>query len=257
LGIVVVGGVWYFRDELKNTLKRITGIGFNELKFGPPPEQQIPSSPSTVAAQELPSPSSKPGALAPKPNLDTFIERIKSFISGDQLDPVLQRLRADLVPTAGPDTSDQIEILMYLVASLTVQVSHERNYTAILGSQLNLLAQASPAGGITTAMANALYEQAKAVYPQVYTTFRFDQWIGFLINAGLLAQIGEAYVLTNFGRGFLKYIVDRQLAVNKLAWTRNSFEQGSQDFPTQYIFYIAWERSRKSIQFLRRGAVAL
>ena len=72
-------------------------------------------------------------------------------------------------------------------------------------------------GGIMPAMANALYEQAKAAYPQLYTTYRFDQWIGFLIGAGLLTQSTEgAYVLTNFGRGFLKYIIDRQLPINKL-----------------------------------------
>jgi hypothetical protein len=101
-------------------------------------------------------------------------------------------------------------------ASLSVQLAHEKNYNAIFGSQLNLLAQANGAGGITPAFANALYEQAKAANPQLYTTYRFDQWIGFLINAGLLVQSNGAYVLTNFGRGFLKYIVDRQLPVNKL-----------------------------------------
>jgi hypothetical protein len=209
---VAVLGVWYFRNELKTALKRITEIGLSGAKFGPPPDQQIPSSPSIVTAQELPAP--KPDVPALKPDVQTYIAQIKSFISADQLDPLLLKLKTELA-TVGT-TSDQLELLLYLAASLTVQLSHERNYNGIFGSQLNLLSQANGAGGITPARANAFYEEAKAAYPQLYTTYRFDQWIGFLIAAGLLTQSAEgAYVLTNFGRGFLKYIIDRQLPVNK------------------------------------------
>jgi hypothetical protein len=181
---VVAGGLWYYRNELKTALKRITEIGVSGAKFGPPPEQQIASTPSTVTAQELPSASPKSDLSAPKPDLQVFIEKIKSFISADQLDPVLQKLRTELT-ALWTNTSDQMETLWYLAASLSVQLAHEKNYNAIFGSQLNLLAQANGAGGITPAFANALYEQAKAANPQLYTTYRFDQWIGFLINAGL------------------------------------------------------------------------
>lgn len=167
-----------------------------------------------MAAQELPL-APKADLPAPEPDLQAFIEKIKSFISGDQLDPVLQKLRTELT-TTWTNTSDQMEILWYLAASISVQLAHERNYNAIFGSQLNLLAQANGAGGIPIAFANALYEQAKAANPQLYAAYRFDQWIGFLINAGLLAQSNGAYILTNFGRGFLKYLVDRQLSYNKL-----------------------------------------
>jgi hypothetical protein len=57
---VVALGIWYFRNELKTALKRITEIGLSGAKFGPPPEQQITTSPSTVTAQELPAPKSAP-----------------------------------------------------------------------------------------------------------------------------------------------------------------------------------------------------
>jgi len=146
---VVAGALWHFREEIKAALKSITGIKFNELKFGPPPEQQIASSPSTVTVQELPSPTPKLDVPTPTTDVQTFIEKVRSFISADQLDPVLQSVRTDLARLANT------------------------------------------------------------------SAYRFDQWIGFLINAGLLVQSGGTYVLTNFGRGFLKYVVDKRLSVNK------------------------------------------
>jgi hypothetical protein len=199
--VVAVGG-WHYRNELKTALRRITEVGLSGAKFGAPPEQQIPSSPSTVAEQELPAPKSD--VAAPKFDLRTYIEQIKSFISADQLDPVLQNIRHFL--TIIPNPSDQVEALTYLAASLSVQLAHERNYNFIFGSQLNLLGQANVAP-VTPEVANAIYEQAKAANP-VYGTYTFDQWIGFLINAGLLTHDVKGYALTNLGRGFLKYLVD-------------------------------------------------
>jgi hypothetical protein len=39
--------------------------------------------------------------------------------------------------------------------------------------------------------------------------------MGFLTQSGLVALQDGNYILTPFGRGFLKYIVDRRLATNK------------------------------------------
>jgi hypothetical protein len=200
---VVGGGLWYYRNDIKTALKRVTEVGPTGAKFGLP-EQQIPSSPSTVAAQELPVP--KPDAVAPKPDLRTFIEQIKSFISPDQLEPVLQGLRTELPAIVGTNPSDQVEALTYLAASLSVQLSHERNYNFIFGSQLHLLGRANVAP-VAPEVANSIYEQAKAANP-VYGTYTFDQWIGFLIQSGLLTHDAGGYAITNLGRGFLKYLVD-------------------------------------------------
>jgi hypothetical protein len=135
---VVALVVWYFRNDLKTALKRVTEVGLTGAKFEPPspPEQQIPSPPSAVTSQELPA--LKPNIPAPKPDMQAYIAQIKSFISADQLDPVLQKLKTELA-TVGTTTAGQFELLLYLTASLTVQLSHERNYNGIFGSQLNLL----------------------------------------------------------------------------------------------------------------------
>jgi hypothetical protein len=210
--LVVGGGLWYFRNDIKVALKRLTKIGPTGANFKPLKEQHpsLPAPSLPTLAAELPA--SKAEALTTKSDLQTNVQQIRSNISADQLDPLVQKIRGEL---ADVSKSDLLEAMPYFLAGLGIQLSHERNYITIFGSQLNLLAQANGAGGITVEFANVLYEQAKAANPQLYAITRFDQWIGFLITAALLAQSGGAYVLTNYGRGFLKYLVDRQLPVNK------------------------------------------
>jgi hypothetical protein len=211
---VVVWAVWYWRDELKAAAKRVTEIGLTGAKFAPP-EKQVPSPASSLTAASIDKEEAAADG-APKPDVKAFIARLESFISRDQLEPNAQSLRKELSSIAGSNSSEQIEALLYFAASLSTQLSHEKNYNAIFGSQLNLLAQANPAGGVIPSMAKGLYDQAKAHYPEVYAAYGFDQWIGFLVKSGLL-QLGQNgnWILTNYGRGFLKYVLDRQLTINK------------------------------------------
>jgi hypothetical protein len=138
----------------------------------------------------------------------------------DQLQDGLKNTRQYLAEKIGPDPKDQIEALIYLTSSLNVQIAHERNYNVIFGSQLQLLAQANGAGGVRPIVARNLYEAAKSTHPEVYRTFSFEQWIGFLQEGGLITvESSGNYLLTSYGRGFLKYIVDRQHPVRTAAWS--------------------------------------
>jgi hypothetical protein len=70
--------------------------------------------------------------------------------------------------------------------------------------------------GVPQDVARQTYEAAKSTYPEVYRHFPFEHWIGFLQNGGLITVAPSGnYVLTPYGRGFLKYILDRRLSVTK------------------------------------------
>jgi hypothetical protein len=205
--------IWWLRDELRAAAKRLTEIGPSGAKFAPP----------EITAQM--SVEEKIGALGVEKtgeievvahNVQAFIGQVKSFISDDQLQPQLPKIRSALSAVAGDNLRDQVEALIYNSASLNVQLGHEKVYNGIFGSQLTLLAQANGEGGLIPALARQLYEQvAKPTNPALYATYTFEQWIGFLINSGLLQEVAGNYALTNYGRGFLKYIVDRHLTVFK------------------------------------------
>jgi hypothetical protein len=208
---IVVWLIWYLRDEVKRAATRITKLGLTGAEFAPPPPEQVPSAPQT-GVSAIPSGSQPVAQTAGGNRLQQFIANIRAFMSGEALDPAVQAVRADLPDKLGNNQTDQLEGLIYTVASLNVQLAHERTYNTIFGSQIQLLTQMVPAMGASPQMARETYEQAKSTHPEFYRTYSFGDWIGFLLGSGLcaVAQNGN-YVLTPYGRAFLKYIVDRRL----------------------------------------------
>jgi hypothetical protein len=210
---IVAWLVWYLRDEVKRAAARIIELGLTGAKFAPPsPPEQVASPPGRA----LQLPGSHPATPQEgSSRVQQYVASIRAFISDDQLDFAAQRVRAD-VNQVGSNPTDQVEALIYTVALLNIQIAHERNYNAIYGSQLRLLAQMTSAVGASPAVARQVFEEAKAAYPDAYRSDTFERWTGFLLASGLctITQDGN-YVLTPFGRGFLKYIVDRRLPTDK------------------------------------------
>jgi hypothetical protein len=206
---VVLWLAWYLRDEIKRVAGRTVKAGLSGVEFAPPPPEQVASSPSDrVLATVAASQTSQVGTL------QAFIARIRGFLSDEQVEGAAQKVRADL-GALGPNPTDQVEGLVYLVASLHIQLLHEKNYNSIYGSQLRLMEQMI-GGGASVELAQKIYDEAKSAFPEIYRNITFEQWITFLVASGL-CTVGDAkYVLTPYGRGFLKHIVDRQLTPNKL-----------------------------------------
>src|SRR5262249_50060135 len=151
----------------------------------------------------------------PSGSVKQFVDGIKAVISADQLDPSVQAVRKD-VTTLSADQTAQMEALTYSTASLNIQLAHERNYRAIFGSQLQLLALMNVDVGVPPNIAKGVYDRAKTDYPKDYHSYTFEQWIGFLQSTGLISVAPNGnYVLTAYGRGLLKYILDFHLATNK------------------------------------------
>jgi len=211
--------VWYLRDEVKRAATRITELGLTGAKFAPPTEQvaTLPPKGVSAAAPSAQSPSEGIAPASPQPgSVQQFIDRIKRFISVDQLDPSVQAVRNDLTTIIGTDPKAQVEALTYNVASLNIQLAYERSYRAIFGSQLQLMQLMNVDIGVPPNVAKGIYDRAKTTYPEVYRSYTFEQWIGFLQGTGLISIAPNGnYVLTAYGRGLLKYILDMHLATNK------------------------------------------
>jgi hypothetical protein len=132
--VIVVWLAFYLREPLKRVVNRTIEAGLSGFKFSPPPSEQVPSPP-------------KEGVATTSPLKSTGSDRVREFIAGvkgwlsEQLEPAAQRVRAELDQTFGTNPSDQVEGLVYVVASLNVQLTHERHFNAIYGSQLRLMEQ--------------------------------------------------------------------------------------------------------------------
>jgi len=207
--------VWCFREEVKRAAARIIELGLTGAKFAPPsPPDQIPAKPTVSVSEGVGSAQGVGAATGVSSGAAVLVAAIKAKFSEDQLAPIVQELRHD--PKIGSSPQDQVESLLYFSASLSVQLGHERNYRMIFGSQLQLLEMMNADVGVSKEAAKSTYDAARTAYSDVYRSITFEQWIGFLINAGLcnVAPNGN-YVLTPYGRGFLRYIVDMHLPTNK------------------------------------------
>jgi hypothetical protein len=218
--VIVAGLAWYLRDPLKRVVNRMTKAGLSGLEFAPPPSEQLPSPPKEgVASAPLQSSGGDRAEFTGVAPLQSG-NRVREFIAGvkgwlsDQVEPAAQKVRSELDQTFGTNPSDQVEGLIYVVASLNVQLTHERHYNLIYGSQLRLMEQMVGVG-VSRDGAQKIYEEAKAMFPDVYRNSTFEQWITFLVGSGLVTVGQGNYLLTPYGRGFLKYIVDRRLSPNK------------------------------------------
>jgi hypothetical protein len=212
--------IWFLRDEVKHAAARITELGLTGAKFAlSAPPEQIAQSPTASVSEGVGSARGVGTATAVSSGAGSsalFIASAKAKFSEEQLQPAVQALRRDVEATFGSNPQHQVEGLIYFSASLNVQLIHERNYRMIFGSQLQLLEMMIADAGIPAAVAMNAYNMAKTAHPDIYRSITFEQWIGFLLRAGLcnVAPNGN-YVLTPFGRGFLRYIVDMHLPTNK------------------------------------------
>lgn len=93
---------------------------------------------------------------------------------------------------------------------LLALASRWRIYALIYGSQLVLLKAANAVGptGVARDIAERIFADTKERNPVFYANTTFDLWIGFLLTPELLRLQDTAYVLTDRGKGFLRWMVD-------------------------------------------------
>jgi len=111
---------------------------------------------------------------------------------------------------------EAVPVLVRYVASLKIAFDFEIIYGLIFGSQLNLLnylntqSMGQPAEALRT-----FYTLAASQYPQIYSGYTFEQWLGFLKDQILLREDAGRLQVTIRGREFLAYLTRMGRAHNK------------------------------------------
>jgi hypothetical protein len=200
--LLILGGGYYFRNEIKSAFARIKAVG----PLGVTLEGALPTQQPVATEPPLPPPAAK---------AHDVISSIKQFISPEQLDPAVQAIRDDLAKRE-LNRAEQIEVLVHALASTNIQLYHERTYRGIFGSQMSALVMMNNPAGAPEEAVKAIYDAAAAQYTDLYKGFTFDRWIAFLVHGGLATCVDKQYQTTPYGRGFLKYVVDMRLVTPKL-----------------------------------------
>jgi hypothetical protein len=109
------------------------------------------------------------------------------------------------------------ELLLELLAGALTRETWERVYLLIFGSQIRLLQSLNQAPtGLPEHDARAIYQTAVTQQAELYQEVPFESWTAFVETAGLVSRNGDNYVLTPYGRGFLKYLVAQGLTFERL-----------------------------------------
>jgi hypothetical protein len=213
---ITIGWIaWYYRSDVKLAAGRLIEASLTGVKFSPaPPSVQIAT---TVAASVpgLADPqhgSSEQGGPEIAANLEKGLAEIKQFISADQLVPIIQYTREELLKNLGSNKDAKIEFLFHLAAAMSLAHAHAATYQVIFGSQLRALRLMNNFGGADLASVRSIYDEAVKTFPEFYQAIDFEKWSLFLFQSNLciLDQAGR-YQITPRGRGLLKYILDKQL----------------------------------------------
>jgi hypothetical protein len=191
--------------EIKAAFPRIRELGLSGVKLGDAPTEQVPARATAETTGLIQTAGATPGAA-----VKDVIQNIKEVVPPDQLDPAVKEIKSKFQQQF-PNKDDQLELMTYGIASLNIQLTHERNYRNIYGSQANALISMNAAGGASEDTLKQIYAQAAVQWPDLYKHVSFNGWGGFLVASGLAVQVENSYQTTPYGRGFLKYAVDQHL----------------------------------------------
>ncbi len=105
--------------------------------------------------------------------------------------------------------------LIRLAAEAQLGMVFEILYSLVYGSQLAVL-QMLNTGPQSTANVHLFYAKATEVYPSLYQTYTFAEWLGWLQNVGhFVIREGDMVSIAAEGREFLKFVVGRGYSLFK------------------------------------------
>ncbi len=188
----VVGFIaFFYRSEIRSILPRVRKAGPIGIELDAVQQQQ------KEAKADAPS-----GELKPLPG----INRTKA------LEAVERNLHDSLKIY---DENNRLDILVSYLAQARLELSFERIYRVIFGSQIEGLRHLSEVGQVSFDEARAFFDRVKEKYPELYEDYGFAGWLGFLESEYLVHRNGNFIEITDFGRDFLAYLANRRLPEGK------------------------------------------
>lgn len=105
--------------------------------------------------------------------------------------------------------SEKINVLIRALSFSRLEVEFNNISNTIFGSQINLLVHLSgTAQGISLAQAEIIFKQAQDKFPALHEKRTINEWLNYLLTHNLITQTTERIDLTQYGKDFLKHLVD-------------------------------------------------
>ena len=109
--------------------------------------------------------------------------------------------------------SEKIAALVRVFSITRIELEFNNIAHTIFGSQVALLIKISGTkNGITRQEADAIFEQAQKTSPELHGERKFEEWFAYPINSNLVTFIADRIDITQYGKDFLKHLVDTRQA---------------------------------------------
>ena len=128
------------------------------------------------------------------------------------LTAIEQTIQTQLV---GIQQTEREPQLIRALAAARLLSGHEFVYNRIFGSQIEGLKRLDEAGSVTVEQAREFFKPYAERFPQLYSTYPFESWLGFMINAALVRREGDRLFPTEYGHDFLVYLREARLTEAK------------------------------------------
>ncbi len=198
-GVVVICAIglgipafFIFKQPITRLIDRISKADKTGVSFESPQERRSDNKPSALPFPEL----------MKAPISATVLAR------EDYLNNQLQELHLQ-------NDTEKISVLIRVAATSRVEAEFNNISHIIFGSQIDLLVQISGTpDGITIQQANDFFKVIQESSPDIHGNRKFEEWLHYLLASGLATQT-EKIDITQYGKDFLKYLVDARLAYRR------------------------------------------
>jgi len=204
--IVVVIIFFVLREPLSGIITRANEFGFGKFvaKMGPISKQGIESKDMTL--EQLQNDKfSKTATDLLKIYSDSTIKYFENYIK--------QATNYDKLDTA---EKREKELFSYSKIALLV-IIFGNIYNTIYGSQIRILQKLNSSNVENKDTIREYYDSAKKMFANVYSNYSYENYLSYLTISNLIVieQDGKI-IISDFGRDFLKYIVEVRYPLEKL-----------------------------------------
>jgi hypothetical protein len=171
-------------EKTIDELKGLAGGKRIEPTIGRPDDRAKSSQPTTIV---------DPAGVTP----DRESTPLQAIVEKSIRDDPLIKDRSD---------SEKVAILIQAQAAVQMQVTFERIYRLIFGSQTQALSIAAAHAGAQSAALRRIFYEAKFKFPDLYRDWEYKDWFAFLFNAGLARENSGIVRTTSIGEEYLNYV---------------------------------------------------
>lgn len=142
------------------------------------------------------------------------LSELEKIISPEVVALNIEQAKNLFMPLLGTG-KDREESLFKIISSMSIAIRYHQAYSLIFGSQLNLLFDLNSKVAGSLVEARTFYDHATRQFPETYKAYSFEQWMGYLSFHGLVQVMGETVSLTVVGKGFLNFLIQQKMSVNR------------------------------------------